>query len=241
MNTEIAFLVLVLYLCLLLDLYTILVKFLHPNERNAKKERRSWTDNIIGRNALRMDTKTIKENTDPEKQLGYVPLQCSYRDGGQVTPVNKVRQCGSSWRWNVFKRWWTSYWVKMKEKTKQRCVRLTGIFFSLNLRLTLGLINRRPSLLHNSRPWHFLVPGNQNRTLAKKGKRMWCKFLCLFAQHLSFTVFIYFKIKNILKTNFYMLVFHPWTFLVEEQTTRSKGARSWKILAVNIVKWIKMK
>ena len=76
----------------------MLAKFLHPNEKNTKKERRSWTDyqeeNIIEQNPLRMDMKTMKENTVLGKQL--VPLQCSYRDGGQVTPVNKVRQCGRS-------------------------------------------------------------------------------------------------------------------------------------------------
>lgn len=226
MNTEIAFFVLILYLYLFLDLYIMLAKFLHPNEKNTKKERRSWTDyqeeNIIEQNPLRMDMKTMKENTVLGKQL--VPLQCSYRDGVQVTPVNKVRQCGRSWSHYVFKRWWTNYWVKMKEKTKT--------FFGLNLSLALGFINRRPSLLHNSRPWHFLVTGNQV-TL-----KMWC----LFAQHLSFTVFIYFKI------NYLMLIFHPRTFLVQEPTRRSKGAIfPWpdcrKISLVNIVwsglKWNK--
>lgn len=100
MNTEIAFLVLILYLYLFLDLYIMLAKFLLPNDKNAKKERRSWPnyqeENIIEQNTLRMDMKTMEENTDLGKQLGYVPLQCSYRDGGQITPVNKVRQCGRS-------------------------------------------------------------------------------------------------------------------------------------------------
>lgn len=104
MNTEVGFLVFILYFVLFLDLYATFEKLFCANGgKNAKKawqlRRNCLDDNVVGRETLTvrkfMDVKPEKQNMGlPQIALRHeISLPC-LRANGQIAAVQKARLWG---------------------------------------------------------------------------------------------------------------------------------------------------